>query len=148
MLVRCSWIPVIADDDSVLLRFSPHWGNVWYWPSVTDDLAFRPMSEFLATLAQELGLDRSRFFEGRAPIEIREFYEEVLHVPSSIPSAYHFRVIDLRHIASLIRRGEFVSPSGQRHRWVPVEEIEEPQTPLISTQPEVPAIWRRIWDQR
>lgn len=144
MRTRCSWIPVFARDNSLLLRFSPDWGNVWYWPSVTDDNEFRTIAGFFEAVSSEFDLERSIFFSGRVPLEVREFYEEVVQVPLAELAAYHFRVVDLSHAARSIPSGEFVAHSGRRHQWIAIREVDEGRAGQFVIQPEVAAIWRQV----
>ena len=144
MRMRYSWIPLFVREERLLLRIDPTWGDVWYWPSVTDDGGFRTAPAFFDALCAELEVDRAIFFSGRSPLRIREFYEEILHVPSAEPAAYHFRVVDLSFASGSIRAGEFTARSGRAHRWIDARDVAGGRTEQQSVQPEVSALWNQL----
>ena len=142
--IRCSWIPVITRAEHVLLRLEPDWGAVWYWPSVTDDDGFRPFDAMLDAVSAATGVPRPAFGTTRTPIEVREFFEEIVHVPSGLPALYHLRVCDLSGVAHLIANEPFSDGEDREHRWFPLEAVLHLSPSHLRLQPEVPALYRQF----
>ncbi len=144
---RCSWIPVFARDDSLLLRLEPDWGQVWYWPSVSDDDAFRSAPAFLDAVCAELRLERASVFASREPFEVREYFEEVVRAPTGTRTVYQFRLVDMSRLADRVTTERPGEVSGRLHQWASLQGIFRGEIDGKPVQPEVASLWTQ-WKSR